>query len=87
VTSIIKEMQEVVSRVVGDDDIARNVVYALIKQFGGYRIYMPCNDYELRNKEIVELYKNGTDINLISMRYHLSSATIRRVVRVFKNKK
>lgn len=79
-TGIISEMQQVVSVIVEDDEKASDVVYALIRQFGGDRFYLPGNDYDRRNKEIKSLYRQKTSINVLAKRYSLSARTIRRIV-------
>ncbi len=80
-TGIIQEMRDVVEGIIGDDDKASDIVYALIKQFGGNRLYIPHNDYQLRNREIKQLASQGVDIDLLSKRYQLSAKTVKRIIK------
>jgi len=78
--SIIKEMKRVVNEVIDNPKKTDDVVFALIKAFGGERMNMPANDYERRNREIKELYKNGANVGQLSRRYQLSERTIYRIL-------
>lgn len=80
-TGIIQEMRDVVEGIIGDDDKASDIVYALIKQFGGNRLYIPHNDYQLRNREIKQLASQGVDIDILSKRYQLSAKTVKRIIK------
>ncbi len=79
-TGIIQEMQRVVSEVVGDDGVAAKAVHALIKAFGSDRIYVPCNNYQQRNADIMALHSAGADIKALARKYSLSERTIYRIV-------
>lgn len=79
-SGLIEEMRRVVAGVVMDDQQAREVVYALISNFGGERLYLPSNDYEMRNREIIELHKHGATAKQLASRYRLSVKTITRIV-------
>jgi Mor family transcriptional regulator len=78
--SLIQEMKMVVSGVIGDEQQANEIVYALIKRFGGERLYLPSNDYEARNREIVELYKAGATVEQLAKRSRLSVKTVYRII-------
>jgi Mor family transcriptional regulator len=77
---LIKEMKMVVAGVIGDEQQASEIVYALIKRFGGERLYMPSNDYETRNREIVDLHKAGASFEQLARRHRLSVKTVVRIV-------
>jgi Mor family transcriptional regulator len=77
---LIKEMKMVVAGVIGDEQQASEIVYALIKRFGGERLYMPTNDYESRNREIIELYNAGATLDQLARRHRLSIKTVQRIV-------
>lgn len=79
-TGIIQEMRRVVVGVVGDEQKAIDVVYELIKNFGGERLYMPVNDCETRNREIRSLHDSGASVEQLAKRYRLSPKTIYRVL-------
>lgn len=79
-TGIISEMRRVVASVIGDDSKAADVVYALISNFGGEKLYLPTNDYQRRNEEIRELRKAGASTSQLVKRYRLSRATICRII-------
>ena len=79
-SGIVTEMRRVVKEVVGDDQKAREIVYALIINFGGERLYLPSNDYEYRNNEIKELHRNGASKTNLAKRYRVSEKTISRIV-------
>ena len=84
-TGIVKEMRRVVTDIVGSEKIAVDIVYALIKNFGGERLYFPINDYDARNREIISLYKHGADAQHLAKRYRLSVKTVYRIINA-KNK-
>jgi len=79
-TGLIQEMRRVVSGVVGDDQKAKDIVWALISNFGGERLTMPTNDFEKRNQEIKELRKAGAPVAQLATRYRLSPKTIYRII-------
>jgi Mor family transcriptional regulator len=79
-TGIIQQMQDVVKTVVGDEKTASDVVYAIIKTFGGERLYVPSKPYQQRNDEIRQLHKAGASIDSLCMRYQLSRQTIYRII-------
>jgi Mor family transcriptional regulator len=77
---LIKEMKMVVAGVIGDEQQAGEIVYALIKRFGGERLYMPTNDYEARNREIIALHSAGAPLDQLAKRHRLSVKTVQRIV-------
>jgi len=77
---LINEMKSVVHEIIADERQANAVVYALIKRFGGERLYLPRNDYEARNREIIELYNAGVSIDQLSRRMRLSVKTVQRII-------
>ncbi|PPK72662.1 Mor transcription activator family protein [Methylobacter tundripaludum] len=79
-TGIIQEMRRVVASVVGDDQKASDVVYALITNFGGERLTMPANDYDKRNQEIKDLHDSGATVEQLARRYRLSPRTVYRIL-------
>lgn len=79
-SGIIQEMNRVVMSVLGNEMQASEVVYALIKNFGGERIYLPSNDYGKRNSEIIELFKAGASVDQLARRYRLSVKTVYRII-------
>lgn len=79
-TGIIQEMRRVVTSVVGDDQTAKDIVYALITNFGGERLTMPSNDYDKRNQEIKDLSQSGATVEQLARRYQLSAKTIYRIL-------
>jgi|GEM_PF-1468829 Mor family transcriptional regulator len=81
-TGIIVEMRRVVTEVIQDEVQAAAIVYALITNFGGARMYIPCNDYEGRNREIKDLYEAGASLEQLARRFHLSTKTVYRILQV-----
>lgn len=79
-SKLIQEMERVVSQVTQDDKQSQAIVYALIKNFGGERLYLPHQDYERRNQEIMDLYNAGAEIDKLAARYRLSEKTIKRIL-------
>lgn len=79
-TGIVQEMKRVVADVLGDEPKANDVVYALIQNFGGERLYLPHSDYDRRNQEIMDLYNAGAEIEKLAARYRLSEKTIKRIL-------
>lgn len=79
---LIKEMKMVVCGVIGDEQQANDIVYALIKRFGGERLYLPTNDYDARNREIRDLHKAGANPEQLAKRYQLSVKTVQRIVSI-----
>lgn len=81
-SGIINEMRRVVAGVIGDEQQASAVVYALITNFGGGRLYLPTNDFQTRNREIKELHVAGANVDQLAKRYRLSVKTIYRIIGV-----
>ncbi len=79
-TGIIQEMRRVVAGVIGDDQQAVDVVFALIKNFGGERLYIPTNNFNMRNSEINSLHSSGATVDHLAKRYQLSPKTIYRIL-------
>jgi len=79
-TGLILEMQRVVATVIGDEHQASAIVYALISNFGGEKLYIPHNDYQFRNQEMRELHQAGATINQLASRYRLAQITVYRIV-------
>ena len=79
-TGIIQEMRRVVAGVIGDDQQAVDVVYALISNFGGAQLYVPTNDYDSRKREIVSLSNAGATVKCLAKRFRLSERTIYRIL-------
>lgn len=84
---IVKEMRRVVTNIVGSEEMARDIVYALIKNFGGERLYFPINDYDARNREIISLYQHGAGAPQLAKRYRLSIKTVYRIINTKNNAK
>ncbi len=82
-SGLITEMQRVVAELIQDEEEARRIVYALLKEFGGERYYIPKHDYQTRNREILELHTLGLTVEQLAKRYQLSEKTICRVVNQF----
>jgi len=59
---------------------AKDIVWALIANFGGERLTMPTNDFEKRNQEIKEMKKAGASVAQLAKRYRLSPKTIYRIL-------
>jgi Mor family transcriptional regulator len=85
-TGIIQEMHRVVTNIVGDENQASAVVYALISNFGGERLYIPPNDYQKRNREMIELHKAGAKTCHLASRYRLSIRTVYRILGESENR-
>ncbi len=79
-SGFIDEMKRVVASVVGCEIQADKIVFALMKNFGGERLYIPSNDYESRNREIRELYRSGASVDKLSARYRVSVRTVYRII-------
>ena len=79
-SGLIQEMQRVVNQVTQDEEQSQAIVYALLKNFGGDRLYLPHNDYDRRNQEIIDLYNAGAEIEKLAARYRLSKKTIKRIL-------
>ncbi len=86
-TGIITEMQRVVVSVIGDKQQAADVVYALISNFGGERLYVPAKDFAARNAEIKALHDSGASVDQIARRYRFSRRTIYRILHANEDKK
>jgi len=84
-TGIIKEMQQVLNNVLNNESQAKQAVYALIKTFGGERIYLPRYDYIQRNQEILDLYMAGATLEQIASTYRLAPKTVRRILEHIKH--
>jgi Mor family transcriptional regulator len=74
-------MRRVVTEVIQDEVQAAAVVYALITNFGGARMYIPY-DYECRNREIKDLHEAGASLEQLTRRFHLSERTVYRILQV-----
>lgn len=79
-TGIIHEMQRVVLSVIDDDQKAADIVYALISNFGGERLYVPTCDYKARNAEIKSMHSAGASVDQLARRYRFSKRTIYRII-------
>ena len=77
---IISEMEQTVLAVIQDGDQARQVVYALLKRFGGDRIYLPMGDTLCRNEQIRELHKAGVSREQILMQFRISKSTYHNII-------
>ena len=56
---------------------------ALCAEFGGSSIYIPKQETlnrELRNKDILEEYKNGVSLHQLRKKYRLSETTLRTII-------
>ena len=56
---------------------------ALCAEFGGSSIYIPKQETlnrELRNKDILEEYKNGVSLHQLRKKYKLSETTLRTII-------
>ncbi len=56
---------------------------ALCAEFGGSSIYIPKQETlnrELRNKDILEDYKNGVSLHQLRKKYKLSETTLRTII-------
>lgn len=78
---IILEMRRVVTTITNDEQQANAVVYALIRNFGGERLYIPHNDYQIRNEEMICLYQAGASLEQLASRYRLAVTTINRILK------
>lgn len=79
-TGIIAEMEQIAQTVIPDPKLARRVVSALVRQFGGCRIYIPYNDHADRNGQIKALHRAGADLNYLARQFHLSACSIYRII-------
>jgi len=79
-SGIIQEMRRVVASVIGDEQKAGDIVYALISNFGGERLTLPINDYRHRNQEIKDLHKAGASVEQLAKRFRLSVRTVYRII-------
>ena len=79
-TNIIHEMQQTVQAVIQDDQQARQVVYALLKRFGGDRIYLPMGDTLCRNEQIRELAQAGVSREQILKQFRICKATYHNII-------
>jgi Mor family transcriptional regulator len=79
-TGIITEMRRIVEGITNDPQVSEKIVYALVKNLGGDRLYIPMNDYERRNSEIKSLYRHGATTSQLAKRYRLADRTIRRII-------
>lgn len=80
-SGIIKEMRRIVITVTGNEQQAGEIVHALIKNFGGERFYLPCNDHVARNLEMRELHRAGVSTEQLARRYRLCTKTVYRIVK------
>lgn len=59
---------------------ANTIVYALIRNFGGERLYIPHHDYQERNQEMISLHQAGASIDQLASRYRLAIKTVYRII-------
>lgn len=74
----LSELHQEYARVIGVENLI-----ALSKYFGGTQIYIPKVEELLKNKryrQISEEY-DGTNIQELAVKYHISESTIYRIVR------
>jgi Mor family transcriptional regulator len=79
-SGLIKQMRTVVTSVTNDEKQASEIVHALIKNFGGERLYIPCNDHERRNLEMRSLHRAGATATQLAKRYRLRTETVYRII-------
>ena len=63
--------------------LGKEKALALCAEFGGSSIYIPKQETlnrELRNKEIIEEYKNGVSLHQLRKKYQLSETTLRTII-------
>jgi Mor family transcriptional regulator len=80
-TGIIIEMRRIVTAVCHDEQQATAIVYALIRNLGGERLYIPHNNYTERNNEMKCLYQSGATVEQLASRYRLCEITVQRIVK------
>lgn len=77
----IPEMEQTVNEIVGNAELSRKIVFALLRRFGGDRIYIPTGENIERNATIRELFASGVSATQLAQRFRLSCATIYRIVK------
>ena len=63
--------------------LGKEKALALCAEFGGSSIYIPKQETlnrELRNKEIIEEYKNGVSLHQLRKKYQFSETTLRTII-------
>ena len=63
--------------------LGKEKALALCAEFGGSSIYIPKQETlnrELRNKDILDDYKNGVSLHQLRKKYKLSETTLRTII-------
>ena len=82
------DIAESITDEIGDPSLALRIVRRLARDFGGEQVYIPgpnTVDRPARDAEIRRLYDGTLDgrhgIHALAIRYSISRATVRRIVR------
>lgn len=79
--SIVEDMTAVVAQELGDRDAAKRVVLALVRRFGGVRIYLPRGLLRMeRDRALQTDYLAGLKVQDIALRHGVTEQAVRRAI-------
>lgn len=82
-------MIESVEQVLGDHELARQVVRQLLTDFGGLQIYLPMASSAFKDDDDARIYDdfNGANQREICRKYNISFATLYNIIRREKDRR
>lgn len=88
-TETAAEMIESVEQVLGDHELARQVVRQLLTDFGGLQIYLPMASNAFKDDDDARIYDdfNGANQREICRKYNISFATLYNIIRREKDRR
>lgn len=88
-TETAAEMIESVEQVLGDHELARQVVRQLLTDFGGLQIYLPMASNAFKDDDDARIYDDFTGANQreICRKYNISFATLYNIIRREKDRR
>lgn len=79
--SIVEELTEVVAEELGDRAASKRVVLAIVRRFGGVRIYLPTALLRTeRDRALQESYLSGMPVRDIALRHRVTEQAVRRAI-------
>lgn len=79
--SIVEELTAVVAEEIGDRDAAKRVVLAIVRRFGGVRIYLPRALLRVeRDRALQTDYLAGLRVQDIALRHGVTEQAVRRAI-------
>ena len=82
-TGIIPDLIRTIDGIVNDTELAKRIVYAILKAEGGKMVWLPNLDTQTRperNQSIRELFRAGATIRVLAGKFRLTECTIRRIL-------